>query len=172
MKKLSSILFLCLIFLLFSSCAPDLTDDVERAYDAAKCTTIDGNMWSQKSSYEKDWNRAVSYCNHLTECGYSDWHLPTISELRTLIQNCSGTVTGGSCGVTDSCLSSGCWDADSCYSCSYDESVHYSKLGDSSWLWSSSVQSDDPNYAWSVNFSYGRVGDGSKIYSGYVRCVR
>ena len=187
MKKLSSTFFLCLIFLLFSSCAPDLTDDVEWAYDVAKnnsgsgsdsssgsCTTIDGNIWSPKASSTMSWSDAIDYCNNLTACGYSDWHLPTISELRTLIQNCPGTVTGGSCGVTDSCLSySSCWDEDSCWSCRYDDSGKYSKLGDTGWFWSSSTPSEHADRAWSVNFNYGFVGRYVKDnYNNYVRCVR
>jgi len=226
MKKLSSIFLLSLIFLLFSSCErPDLTDDVEMAYDHActtqgafrcsnnilqkcdqeewknfqqctedqdcntttgkcdpkgdssdsenSCTKIDGNMWSPKSSSKMEWADAVSYCNNLTACGYSDWHLPTINELRTLIQNCSGTVTGGSCGVTDSCLSfSSCWSKESCYSCSYDESGGYSKLGDTSWFWSSSVQSEVPSYRWLVLFDDGSVGNLNVESNLYVRCVR
>ena len=157
----------CLVFVLFSSCAPDLTDDVEMVYDTVKGI----NMWSSKSS-EMTWNEAVEYCNNLTESGYSDWRLPTISELRTLIQNCSKTELGGSCGVTDNCLS---WDEcrnDACSGCDYDSSGKYSKLGDNVWLWSSSVQSDYSNDRWYVIFSYGRVGSYGVGSSGYVRCVR
>ena len=137
------------------------------------CTTIDGYMWSSKASSPMDWDDAVSYyCNNLYECGYSDWHLPTISELRTLIQNCSGTVTGGSCGVTDSCLSySSCWD-DPCSGCSDDSSGYYSKLGDTGYFWSSSTRSESADYVWVVNFYYGNVGSSYKVSNGYVRCVR
>ena len=148
------------------------SDSTEQDSNSASCTTIDGYMWSSKSSYEMTWDDAVSYCDNLTECGYSNWHLPTISELRTLIQNCSGTVTGGSCGVTDSCLSySNCWN-DACNGCSSDSSVKYSKLGDNSWLWSSSVSSDDSNDAWNVYFSTGDMFDYLKRHYYYVRCVR
>ena len=124
------------------------------------------------------WDDAVSYCNNLTACGYSDWHLPTISELRTLIQNCSGTVTGGSCGVTDSCLY---WwhdcKNDACYGCEDDNgSGKYSKLGDTDWLsgaWSSSIVSDNTEAAWHVQFRFGNVLYNYKINStDYVYCVR
>ncbi len=188
MKKLSSTFFLCLIFLLFSSCAPDLTDDVEWAYDVAKnnsgsgsgsssgsCTTIDGNIWSPKASSTMSWSDAIDYCNNLTACGYSDWHLPNINELRTLIKNCPGSQTGGSCAVKDpGCLSSDCWSED-CY-CEYRENNggYYSKLGDDDnvWLWSSSTNSDSTGSAWRVNFYYGSVGSNSKSYDLIVRCVR
>ena len=178
----------CLIFVLFSSCAPDLTDDVEWAYDVAKnnsgsgsgsssgsCTTIDGNMWSSRSSYEMEWDDAVSYCNNLTECGYSDWHLPNINELRTLIKNCPGSQTGGSCAVKDpGCLSSDCWSSDC--RCEYKENNggYYSKLGDDDnvWLWSSSTLSDFTDYAWYVYFYRGGVLYYDKSYDYDVRCVR
>jgi uncharacterized protein (TIGR02145 family) len=128
---------------------------------------------SPNSSNRFDWDEARKYCNSLEENGLTDWHLPTINELRTLIQNCSGTVTGGSCGVTDSCLSfSSCWSKESCYSCSYDESGGYSKLGDTSWFWSSSVQSEVPSYRWLVLFDDGSVGNLNVENNLYVRCVR
>lgn len=229
MNKFYLTVCFCLSFLLFLSCErPDLTDDVEWAYDYAydyynctegafrcngdmlqkcnsnmwknyrlcesdqicnagtgecdpkgdssdsenSCTKIDGYTWSPKASSMMTWHDAVSYCDNLTECGYSNWHLPTISELRTLIQNCSGTVTGGSCGVTDSCLSfSSCYE-ESCYSCSYDESGGYSKLGDTSEFWSSSVLSDYSSDAWGVVFYDGHVYGTSKGSISHVRCVR
>ena len=222
MNKLSIFLSFCLMFLLFSSCAPDLTDDVEWAYDVANsysaqeptsdpttdpteptsdpteptsdptdptdpteptepteptdtqsCTTIDGNMWSSLSSDEMVWNDAVSYCNNLTECGYSDWRLPNINKLRTLIKNCPGSQTGGSCAVKDpGCLSDSCWSSD-CF-CEYRENDdgYYSKLGDDVWLWSSSTRSDHTDVAWGVNFGNGYVDSYGKSSNNYVRCVR
>ena len=133
-----------------------------------------GLIWSSKASDSMTWDDAVSYCDNLTACGYSDWHLPTISELRTLIQNCPATETGGNCGVTDSCLSySSCWSEESCYSCSYEENGGYSKLGDTGWFWSSSLLSDKSNVAWYVGFYDGIVSGGYIDYYGnYVRCVR
>ena len=127
--------------------------------------------WSAKAQYTMKWQSAVEYCENLSEDGYDDWHLPTISELRTLIQNCH-TETGGTCGVTDSCLSgNGCIrDCDSCY----DENNpdEYSKLGDKGRFWSSST---DIGEAWFVNFSDGHVGSiltsSSEDYLS-ARCVR
>lgn len=135
-----------------------------------------GLTWSRIASNTSwVWYDAVDYCNSLSQGGLSGWHLPTISELRTLIKNCGGTVTGGSCGVTDSCLSSSC-ATNSCDSCSYDSSGKYSKFGDNKSLWSSSTLSDNTNRAWGVWFSDGGVGTYSKSYTDgnnyVVRCVR
>ena len=194
MNKFYLTICFCLSFLLLFSCErPDLTSDVESAYDFTKiinsdsssnlCTTIDANMWSSKSSSEMDWDKAVAYCDNLTACGYSDWHLPTISELRTLIQNCSSNeMPDGSCGVIDtgdpstSCLSSDCWTSETCSVCKNDSTGKYSKLGDTGYFWSSSVLSDYSFNAWYVDFNCGGYVDHGnyihQISNCYVRCVR
>ena len=129
--------------------------------------------WEAQSTQSAlTWDKAVDYCNNLTEGGYSDWHLPTISELRTLIRNCPAMQSGAGCEVTDSCLSwSDCYSG-TCSGCESDSSGKYSKLEDSSWLWSSSVPSDRDNLAVGVNFSLGNVTNDYKSNSYYVRCVR
>ena len=130
-------------------------------------------IWSGKSTETMPWADAVNYCISYSEGGLSGWHLPTISELRTLIKNCSGTqMPGGSCGVTDSCLSSSCWTETACYSCSYDSTGGHSKFGETGYFWSYSTGVDSPNYAWYVNFYYGYVSSGSLNGYSDVRCVR
>lgn len=136
------------------------------------CYNIGNKIWSSKAKSYMKWEEAVEYCNNLIHCGYNDWHLPTINELRTLIQNCSNTESGGECRVTDSCLSSSTCRNDACKGCSSDSAGKYSKLGDTNDYWSSSIPSDNSNVAWSVSFSSGNVGYEGKTWSGYVRCVR
>ena len=134
-----------------------------------------GLTWSTKAQETMNWNAAVTYCDNLDEGGYDDWRLPTIDELRTLIQNCSQTETDGSCGVTDDCLSDSC-RSDDCYGCPYRENNpgKYSKFGvDTDWFWSSSTRSDSTDFAWYVLFYGGSVGSYSKTRSlSSVRCVR
>ena len=134
------------------------------------CVQAAGKTWTEKSYMT--WQEAKDYCSKLTACGYSDWRLPTINELRTLIQNCSATQTGGECGVTDSCLSYNECCNSACSGCSYDYSGKYSKLGDTGFLWSSSVKSDSSDNAWYVDFYDGYVYYDGKSFTHSVRCVR
>lgn len=147
----------------------------EAKVNKKKLKTSNDLDWSSRSTKSMEYNQAVSYCNNLTEDGYSDWRLPTISELRTQIKNCRGTKTGGSCGVTDFCLSSNCWTESACCSCGpfigQNTDLRYS-AGDAGWLWSSSTRSDNTGYAWLVHFSYGYVYNYFKSNYYYVRCVR
>ena len=136
------------------------------------CYNITGKMWSQKADTEKSWEEALDYCDKLTSCGYSDWHLPTISELRTLVQNCPALETGGECGVTDSCLSFSECRNEACDGCKTDSNC--SKVGGSSNLWSSSVVPDLSSAAYHIYFYYEGVilGLADHSYEKNVRCVR
>lgn len=130
-----------------------------------------GLQWSNKAPSDMSWNGAINYCKDLNEGGYSDWRLPTIDELRTLIQNHSGTQSGGSCPISEKAgkLAWRDWIDD----CGGSRSgSNFSKLGDTGRFWSSSTLSDNPDNAWCVNFYLGYVNDYNKTYDYYVRCVR
>jgi hypothetical protein len=121
---------------------------------------------------------AKAHCAGLSLDG-SGWHLPTISELRTLIRGCPGTVTGGACGVTDECLDLSCIDEGGCTDCSsgngpadgcyWPDEIQ----GTCSWYRSSSPVEDADGNAWHVSFDYGYVVS-NVVYgaAGHVRCVR
>ncbi len=147
-------------------------EEQERKAAYLKGRKIGSLIWSDRSSNKMNWSSAKQYCEDLTEGGFDDWRLPTISELKTTIQNCQSG--GSSCRVSDSCLSSDC-RSKSCY-CDgrSNNGGYYSKLGDDDkvWLWSSSTQSDRPDGAWLVGFSEGYVANGHKSSLNYVRCVR
>ena len=139
------------------------------------CYKIDNKIWSPSSVSTVNQEEALEYCNNLTLCGYSDWHLPNIDELRTLIKDCPSTETGGSCGVSENCLSASCWnDCSSCPEISSGEQS-YSKLSDGGWLWSSSIKSDDPDYALGVFFTTASIGfyrKNDRYVWMYAACVR
>jgi len=134
-------------------------------------------VWSKMYDSVSSRESAKEVCTNLNSFNYggfsSGWHLPTISELRTLIQNCSDTqMPGGSCGVRDDavvCLSNSCYSS-SCNSCDYNDSGEHSKFGDPAALWSSSRSA---NGTWTVSFYRGSLVD---TYTSWgrnnVRCVR
>ena len=140
------------------------------------CHPHNGLDWSDASGKKMFTGEAVEYCENL------GGRLPTISELRTLVQNCPATETGGECKVTDNCLSYDDCRNDACDGCEYDKdhSGKYSISGDNYYLWSSSSrlvsQSVDTSYVWFMNFCYGEVElniPGHYLFDGaYVRCVR
>jgi len=151
-------------------------------YSSILCYDSENDLiWSGLDD-SKTWEEAEDHCEHYSdEILGDDWRLPTISELRTLIQNCPATqmppVNGiDSCGVREdsgvTCLAESCQDAN-CYSCPDDYNVEYSKFGDRYCLWSSSLRPDDSNYAWLVGFDYG-AGVSFRDINNYcdVRCVR
>ena len=144
-----------------------------------------GLVWSAKAPYEMSYKDAVDYCNNLSVAGVGGWRLPTISELRTLIQNCPDTMTGGKCGVTDDCPASKeeCYVRGDCepYICSdgYGEDNDiFSKLGDKEDFISYSKIADYSwEDAWGVSFNDARIiycsaDEEFDYYTYSVRCVQ
>ncbi|NLH48441.1 MAG: DUF1566 domain-containing protein, partial [Myxococcales bacterium] len=108
LNKYSPLLMMGFLFLLlFFSCHDD-GDDSSSSDDATTPeppagTWIDydtGLMW-QKEIVDNcyglyyTWDLAIGYCDSLELAGFSDWRLPTISELRSLVRGCEVTMTGG-----------------------------------------------------------------------------
>lgn len=125
-----------------------------------------GLSWSIASPGTVTWDESIGFCNELGD----NWRVPTISELRTLIRDCSGTVTGGECAVTDSCLNNSCY-GDAC-SCS-NSFAGYSKIpGDLEQYWSSSVNTVDSSIAFFVLYMDGGIYADSKTQKIKGMCVR
>lgn len=169
-----------MFILLFVSCGGD--DSSDNKDDGVNCTGVDkfcnsndGTLWwSDVSNESLNWDAADIECSNL------GGRLPTISELRTLVKNCNGTVTDGSCNVTDDCLcyssSCDCLDGE-CYCNNTFITDHYayeySVFGDTFFLWSASETSDkDQHYAWYIDFATACINTQIKDSLLLFRCVK
>jgi len=141
---------------------------------------VTGLCWQDPpATSELPWAAAIAHCEALVLEGYDDWRLPSISELRSLILDCPSTVTGGVCGVTDSCTEISCWSAPTCSSwCTegagpglagcYWPAVLEGSCED--WYWSSSEVSTTE--AWVIAFAVASIGNWGKGNDVGIRCVR
>jgi uncharacterized membrane protein len=93
-----------------------------------------------------NWQAALKYCDALDFAGHSDWRLPNVRELQSIVDY--GRVDSPAIDPVF-----GAWTAE--------------------W-WSSSTDVNDPQQAWLVAFNVGNAGIGSveKGNSYYVRAVR
>ncbi len=138
-----------------------------------------GLIWQNPPGSGNNWNDANSYCEALTLGNIESWSLPTIDELRTIIQGCPTTETGGICTVSSDCLVGSCYDGD-CYGCTVSEGPDVDDGGVYRYLglsgaanntWSSSTRSDSTLNAWTVNFENASTPDRGKSESWTTRCV-
>ncbi len=133
-------------------------------------------IWSPLASNDMTQPNALNYCENLVIYGFSDWHLPTIDDLRTLIKNCPGTETNGACAISEKNGKLSESDSSSSCSCAHmnNNGGYYSKIGDDDTVspWSSSSRSDDTERAWYVGFFAGKINNSEKSVLSDVRCVR
>lgn len=128
-------------------------------------------FWSE-ISYTRTWEAAEEYCRNLDEGGFRNWRLPTIDELRTLIQNHSGTKTGGTCRISDKDGRLSSQDR-TFRDCKGRKGDSFSADSEGKKVWSSSVLTDYPYDRWFVDFSNGGIYTHYyKWIENYVRCVR
>lgn len=91
------------------------------------------------------WEDAITLCEGLSLGGYSDWRLPNVKELRSIVD--SGTY------------------APATY-------TRYFPNTRSDSYWSSTTSVENPDAAWRVNFWHGEVDSSYKGNAFFVRCVR
>jgi len=115
-------------------------------------------MWVKSpGSTSMTWTGAVSLANGLDLCGYTDWRMPNINELKSLVHSgYNEELCGGS-----PCLFMKDWL----------NSKGFSNVT-SYYYWSSTTYAEDTNSAWVVNMMYGSVNGGVKTTTYRVWPVR
>ena len=119
--------------------------------DLLTVTSSDGLVWSKQTSgvpnnwQAMNWEDAKNYCSNLVIDDMSDWFLPTVEELRTLV-------------AFDEIRPAA------------DTSLFDVPPG-SAYYWTVTEQTDHPGNAWQINFEYGYTGPADKNSPAYVRCV-
>lgn len=129
------------------------------------CREHNGLHWTDALDF-MTWNQAENYCRDI------GGRLPTISEFRTIIQNCQATETGGECGVTDFCLSYESCFSEQCEGC--NNSLNHSVLGYTSYFWSSSKQTENETLVWVAIFDSASIHhyDSTTTKTMAVACVK
>lgn len=104
-----------------------------------------GLMWQKDTAPGTyTWQQALLYCEGLTLAGYTDWRLPNIRELQSIVDYGR-----------------------------HSPSIHPPFSALLWWCWSSSTSVRTPGNAWSVNFGHGYVSSsGKETSTHYVRAVR
>lgn len=114
--------------------------------DGTVLDSATGLMWQQQlDGTARTWQQALDYCAALSLGGHSDWELPQIKELRSIIDS-------------------------SRYSPAIDTSVFPNTV--SAYYWSATVNAASTDYAWILGFDYGLVGGNVKDTNYHVPCVR
>ncbi|NMC68838.1 MAG: DUF1566 domain-containing protein [Myxococcales bacterium] len=104
--------------------------------DAASCSGTASTM---------SWQAALDYCQDSTLAGFSDWYLPSINELRSIVDNHQASP-------------------------SIDRTFFPGTP--SGMFWSSSSSAGSASNGWCVGFNLGNVSINDKTSTNYVRCVR
>ena len=114
--------------------------------DGTVTDNVTGLMWQQAvPSTNYTWANAAAYCPTLTLAGHSDWRLPSVIELVSIVDlgQSSPSINGT-----------------------------YFPNTPAYWFWSSSPVAGSPSLAWDVNFSFGNTDYGDVSVTDVVRCVR
>jgi hypothetical protein len=108
---------------------------------------VTGLIWQQEDDdRERSWDEVCLYCDNLSLAGYSDWRLPSVMELMSIVNY----------GTYEPAI-------DTTYFPDIETWANY---------WSSTSNANNSSYACYVYFSYGQVGSNDKSSTRYVRCVR
>jgi hypothetical protein len=111
---------------------------------------LTGLMWVRNgnlSNGKKNWSEALDYAGSLTLCGYSDWRLPNVNELETLVDAEPPDLAA--------------W-------LNVESFINVRSGG----YWSSTTYAGSKDYAWLIDMHYGNVGNDKKVVGNFVLPVR
>lgn len=110
--------------LVFGACAGDDNDD-DNDDDSEDCDCppetwtdpVTGYTWQNSAHpWTQEFYKASQYCYLMGQIiepgGHHFWRLPTVEELRTLVDGCPATESGGSCNADDNCADESCLNLD------------------------------------------------------------
>ena len=125
--------------------APNLEGYVDNG-DSTVTDTVTGLMWQQLvQATTYSWVQALSYCPTLTLVGYSDWRLPSVIELESIVDlgQPSPSINGT-----------------------------YFPSTPPKYFWSATQDASSPSQAWFVDFRTGTTYFSGVSGSNPIRCVR
>jgi hypothetical protein len=108
---------------------------------------VTGLMWQQQSGTNMSWSNAGAYCTGLSVGNHTDWRLPSVMELISIV-NYGIQSTGPMINST-----------------------YFLNTAASSY-WSSTPDAGNTSNAWEMNFSAGTSFTSAMSGNAYVRCVR
>lgn len=143
---MAKVFVICMTFLFMAlprvSAAGNLTDNGNGSVTDSGTAL----MWQQGENSSMTWEEALSFCEGLSVASYSDWRLPNVDELTSLVDD---TKTSGA---------------------TIDTTLFQNAIpGD---YWSSTTDPDHTSHAWVIDFAYGGRDGYNKKSPRYVRCVR
>ena len=105
----------------------------------------DGNSAGCNNGSVLTWEGVLTFCEGLSYAGYSDWRLPNVRELESIVD----------AGEQSPAIN-----------------TTYFPNTKSGWYWTSTIYVSNTSCAWLVDFSVGFVYGGYKALNYYVRPVR
>ena len=127
--------------------------------------TSTGYIWSTPPilSNDLEWQYDAARCRGLTEGGITQWRIPTIDELRTLLGASDKLKTGGECKVTDACsdyFNAECFNEEN-EKCiegkGFESSLYDYGYYVSGTLSGQGEESEEYSYAWAVDLKTGSI---------------
>ena len=117
------------------------------------------SRWDGSGDRYDDWDELITAANSEQLCGFSDWRVPDLYQLASLVRCRGGSYKN---------LDNGC-------SGSYQKptiDTEYFPDATSGWYWSASPSAYSSNYAWQLNFYSGYDYLNFRVINHHVRLVR